>query len=347
MTTVRLLVFDLDGVILSELGYWRVADAAVRGLTEELGLKQAEGGAGPALGLIPLSVIDGLKARGVNSNWDLSEVMLTAILALGFERQEAETRAAISDAQADWAGQVSLWRAADWSGRDLDRMFLDFWAALGDRSGHSVRPAWSAYLSDRCRPIGQLADGQALRAVAHNRFQHELRALAPKPATIVPTEALKAGLKRVKSDGWTLGVATGRPRSEAVSALDALGLTDCFSPAHVVTFDEVAEAQRRIGGPPLGKPHPYCLLQAAYPNERAETLCAAHWQERPWLVYVGDAGSDLRCAQAAGAQSFMVLTGCADPDRSEERRQLFLSQGATRVERDVLGCLDALGGVPA
>ncbi|MFY7961643.1 MAG: HAD family hydrolase, partial [Elsteraceae bacterium] len=99
-----------------------------------------------------------------------------------------------------------------------------------------------------------------------------------------------------------------------------------------------------MGSTPLGKPHPYCLLQAAYPQESAETLCAAPWVERPWLVYVGDAGSDLGCAKAAGAQSWMVLTGCADPDRAEERRQLFQTQGATRVERDVLGCLESLVG---
>lgn len=344
MTDPRTLVFDLDGVILSERGYWRVADATLRGLTGELGLSQGEAGEGAALGVIPLAVIDGLKGRGVNSNWDLTEVMLTAILTLGFERQPSETRAAIAGARADWAGQVSLWRAADWSGRDLEGLFADFWIALGPRSGHAVPTAWVEFLTQRCAPIGQLAARQALRAAAHTRFQLELHTLAPKPETVVSRNALRAALQAASAAGWILGVATGRPRGEAINALDDLGLTDCFDPAHVVTFDEVAEAQRRIGPTPLGKPHPYCLLQAAYPNERAETLCAAAWVERPWLVYVGDAGSDLGCAQAAGAQSWMVLTGCADPDRAEDRRRLFLAQGATRVERDVLGCLESLVG---
>lgn len=344
MTNPRTLVFDLDGVILSERGYWRVADATLRGLTEELSLRQAEPGEDAALGLIPLAVIDGLKSRGVNSNWDLTEVMLTAILTLGFKRQPPETQAAIAGARADWAGQVSLWRAADWSGRDLDHLFADFWAALGERSGHDVPTAWVEFLAQRCSPIGQLAARQALRAAAHTRFQLELQALAPKPETVVSRNALRVALQAASGAGWILGVATGRPRGEAIGALDDLGLTDCFDPAHIVTFDEVAQAQRRIGATPLGKPHPYCLLQAAYPRERAETLCAAPRIERPWLVYVGDAGSDLGCAQAAGAQSWMVLTGCADPDRADDRRQFFLAQGATRVERDVLSCLESLVG---
>lgn len=344
MTNPRTLVFDLDGVILSERGYWRVADTTLRGLTGELGLAQGEAGEGAALGVIPLAVIDGLKGRGVNSNWDLTEVMLTAILALGFERQPPETQAAVTQARADWAGQVSLWRTADWSGRDLEGLFAEFWNALGERSGHAVPPAWVEFLAQRCGPIGALAARQALRAAAHTRFQLELHALAPKPETVVSRNVLRVALQAASAAGWTLGVATGRPRGEAIDALDDLGLTDCFNPAHVVTFDEVAEAQRRIGSTPLGKPHPYCLLQAAYPLERAEALCAAPQIERPWLVYVGDAGSDLGCAQAAGAQSWMVLTGCADPDRAEDRRQLFLAQGATRVERDVLGCLETLVG---
>jgi len=344
MTNARTLVFDLDGVILSERGYWRVADATLRGLTGELGLSQEEAGEGAALGLIPLAVIDGLKGRGVNSNWDLTEVMLTAILALGFERQPPEARVAIAEARADWAGQVSLWRAAEWSGRDLEALIAEFWLALGDRNGHAVPTAWIDYLRARCGPIGQLADRKALRGATHMRFQLELHALAPKPETIVPRNALRAALQAASEAGWTLGIATGRPRGEAIGALDDLGLTDCFDPAHVVTFDEVAEAQRRIGPTPLGKPHPYCLLQAAHPHESAETLCAGPRIERPWLVYVGDAGSDLGCAQAAGAQSWMVLTGCADPDQAEDRRRLFLAQGATRVERDVLACLESLVG---
>lgn len=357
MTNPRTLIFDLDGVILSERGYWRVADATLRGLLGELGLSQAAAGDGAALGLIPLAVIDGLKGRGVNSNWDLTEVMLTAILTLGFESQPAAAQAAIAERQADWAGpdwagpdwagQASLWRPAVWSGRDLEAMIADFWIALGARSGHDVQAAWIGFLTERRPAIGALAARQALRAAAHARFQRELRALAPKPETAVRRTDLRAALQAAASVGWVLGIATGRPRGEAIGALDQLGLTDCFDPAHVATFDEVAAAQRRIGPTPLGKPHPYCLLQAAYPGLAAEALLDLPRVERPWLIYVGDAGSDLACAQAAGAQSWMVLTGCADPAEAGARREMFLTRGATRVEDDVLGCLDALIGALA
>jgi phosphoglycolate phosphatase-like HAD superfamily hydrolase len=347
MTNSRTLIFDLDGVILSERGYWRVADATLRGMLGELGLTQAEPGQGAALGLIPLAVIDGLKGRSVNSNWDLTEVMLTAILTLGFERQPAAAQSAIASARADWAGQVSLWRPASWSGRELEALIAEFWVALGARSGHDVPTAWVGFLTERSPTLGALVGRQALRAAAHARFQRELQALSPTPETAVPRNDLRAALLAAAAAGWILGIATGRPRAEAIGALDALELTDCFDPAHVVTFDEVAAAQRRIGPTPLGKPHPYCLLQAAYPEMTAEALIAAPRLERPWLVYVGDAGSDLGCAQAAGAQSWMVLTGCADPAQAEARREMFLAQGATRVERDVLGCLDALIGAYA
>ncbi len=347
MSAPRTLIFDLDGVLLSERGYWRVADASLTGLLGELGLRQDGPGRGPAQGVIPLAVIDGLKGRGVNSNWDLTEVMLTAIMALGFAKQPPDAQHAIALARSDWAGQVSLWRPATWTGVELDALFDGFWTALGDVTGHGVPPAWLAYLSQSHGVVAELGGRQALQAATHTRFQLELQRLAPAPETLAPRSQLRAALQAASGAGLVLGVATGRPRAEAIGALDALGLTDCFDPAHVVTFDDVAAAQRRLGPTPLGKPHPYCLLQAAYPRQSAEALSAAAPEDRPWLIYVGDAGSDLGCAQAAGAQSWMVLTGCADPATAESRRAGFLAQGATRVETDVLACLDALIGALA
>jgi phosphoglycolate phosphatase-like HAD superfamily hydrolase len=334
MTAKRILIFDLDGVILSERDYWRVADATVQGLAGDLSLFQETPAVGPVLGVIPLAVIDGLKSRGVNSNWDLTLAMLMAVLALGLRRQTLEAQRAIVAAEHDWAGNVSLWQPAGWHGAEIEALFVDLWSALGQVSGHGVLPALNKAL-----PI---PGGTILSTTAHARFQQELAKLAPPPSSLVPLTPLRDALTAAAGAGFVLGVATGRPKAEAISALDHLGLTRLFDPSRLITFDAVAAAQRRLGGIPLGKPHPYCLLQAAYPECDAATLCGMEAEARPWLIYIGDAGSDLACAQAAGAQSWMVLSGCADPASADERRRVFLAGGATRVDPDVLGCLRGL-----
>ena len=331
MNAPRILIFDLDGVILSERDYWRVADATVQGLAGELSLFQETPAVGPALGVIPLAVIDGLKSRGVNSNWDLTVALLMAVLALGLRRQTPQAQRAIVTAEHDWAGNASLWQPVGWHGEELEALFADLWSVIGQASGHEVLPAISNSL-----PI---PGGTILSKTAFSRFQRELARLDPAPVSIVPLPPLRDALTAAAAAGFVLGVATGRPKVEAISALDHLGLTRLFDPSRLITFDAVAAAQRRLGGAPLGKPHPYCLLQAAYPECDAVALCGMAAESRPWRTYIGDAGSDLACAQAAGAQSWMVLSGCADPASADERRRVFLAGGATRVDPDVLGCL--------
>ncbi|MBC7224343.1 MAG: HAD hydrolase-like protein [Anaerolineae bacterium] len=111
--------------------------------------------------------------------------------------------------------------------------------------------------------------------------------LIPSPGTL---EAL--------AGRHTLAVATGRPRAEALHALETFGIAHCF--AAVVDLEDVQAAEEATGSGPLGKPHPYSLLEAARRAGAAAQSCA----------YVGDQPDDMRAArQAARTQPFLAI-GC-------------------------------------
>lgn len=100
-----------------------------------------------------------------------------------------------------------------------------------------------------------------------------------------------------------LGIATGRPRAEALLALERAGIRDLFR--SIVTLDDVEEAEeaeyrRRGKRVSLGKPHPYPLLEAVRRITDRPARCA----------YIGDIPDDVRAANRAKAELPFVSIGC-------------------------------------
>lgn len=92
-------------------------------------------------------------------------------------------------------------------------------------------------------------------------------------------------LKKLKAAGLKLGIATGRPRFEALYALKYFSIFDYFSA--VITMDEVKKAEREKCQS-LRKPHPFSLLESA--NRLGKGLRFA---------YVGDLPDDVLAAKQA------------------------------------------------
>ncbi len=131
-------------------------------------------------------------------------------------------------------------------------------------------------------------------------------------------EPMRMALRALQEQGYTLGIATGRPEKEALLPLKNYGLYSYFDEARVVTYTAVAraEAELREQGKPasLAKPHPYQFLRAADPSYRP----GQGQPQRGSFVVVGDSTSDVLGAHAAGALMIAVLTGA----RTAEARTL-------------------------
>ena len=108
-----------------------------------------------------------------------------------------------------------------------------------------------------------------------------------------------------------LGIATGRPRSQANYTLETDGIAGYFQ-ALVAHEDTVAaeEEQFKLTGQRinLAKPHPYTLLQAARQAIPPGGRCA----------YIGDTLDDVRAANAAKADMDFVSIGCLAPAEDKQ-----------------------------
>ncbi len=99
---------------------------------------------------------------------------------------------------------------------------------------------------------------------------------------------------------FPLGLVTGRPRAEAVYALQRLGFWPYFRV--LISHDEVAkEMARRRTDEPLGKPHPWPLQQAARKLDPTGRLP---------VVFLGDTVDDIRATVRLRSERTTVAVGC-------------------------------------
>ncbi len=107
------------------------------------------------------------------------------------------------------------------------------------------------------------------------------------------------------SASYQLGIVTGRPKSEAIYALEKMEVLHFFP--SLITMDDVHSKR--------GKPDPLVLKLAI------KELGSKRG------VYIGDNPDDMRAARAAG----LVPLGCLPPDFTDEDRETLLRAGAKKI----------------
>ncbi len=123
---------------------------------------------------------------------------------------------------------------------------------------------------------------ELFRAVEHKYSVHwKKRGLIEKERLIFKRRTLE---KLVES-GIRLGIATGRPRFEALFALKHFEIADLFDA--LTTMDDVKRAEREKKTP-LRKPHPFSIIATAKRIPKAKSF-----------LYVGDLPDDVLAANEA------------------------------------------------
>jgi phosphoglycolate phosphatase-like HAD superfamily hydrolase len=369
-TLNNLVIFDLDGVITSEEAYWDTAGLVLHELlysprywnvdnaiSAYRPAQTAEESRHISRETLPESLIVGLKARSVNSNWDTCYagfcLYLIALLSL------VPDRASLLLLRPEDEGWIATFRQqlvhVDPTRVNAAALQpLDVPTLQGYR-GVELLQRFNALASEVLDvPIdGVFARYSPSWKFCQNLFQEwylgeelytQIYGHAPaqpgKPGCILfeqpllPVEQIRATLEALRAQGYTLGVATGRPGPEAILPLKNYGLWHYFAEEHIVTDAEVerAETRMRAAGKPMSlvKPHPFPFLAAADPAyEPGQPL-----PPRANFVVVGDTPSDVQGAHAAGALSIAVLTGArTDEARTmlEQSRPDFIVSDMTQV----------------
>jgi phosphoglycolate phosphatase-like HAD superfamily hydrolase len=354
-STLRLLIFDLDGVITSEQKYWNTARLTVWQLLcqpQYLGIKEYFGpgleqpGRVIAAGdrLINTDFITELKNRAVNSNWDLTFFVFSLHL-IAILQQAGLPAAALETGQIAEIG-VSL---AD---RSLhiahsQPIIQQFWQATRQLQGTAVQ----AYLPTFARQVlgtdlEIFRDHGQLWILCYENFQvwYEGRCgyQLPDDETVLELASIRNLLAQL-SQSYQLGIATGRPRRETIDPLTAMGLIEYFAPERIVTYDEVLAAEAMLTAPiKLGKPHPFIVLKAIYPELSTDELLSLQ-STHPSVAYIGDAASDVAAALAAGCHSIGVLTGFGED--LDYKRQLLADKGCHQIIPSILSLPAALANL--
>ena len=121
-------------------------------------------------------------------------------------------------------------------------------------------------------------------------------------------------LRHLHSEGWTLGVATGKSDRGLASTLAANDLADLFSTLHT--------ADRHPS-----KPHP-AMLHAAMEDAMAEHADT---------VMIGDTTFDIEMAQAAGVRAVGVSWGYHGADELLAAGAVAVAQNVNELERLIIG----------
>lgn len=379
----NVVVFDLDGVITSEQAYWDTAGLVlhellysprywnITGADSYVPVVSAEESRRVSRATFPEHVIVSLKARSVNSNWDTCYVgfcvyLLDLLASLPDSssllplqpwdeqwtacfRSQLATYRGYRDIDIDVFGRLDAAEFRGFTGLALLDRFDEYASVV---LGLPIADVFGRY-SRSWKFCANLFQEWYLGEELYTRQYQHAPAQAGKPGCIhfeqplLPVEQLHSTLAALKQQGYTLGVATGRPGEEAILPLKNYGLYDYFDAQRIVTHAEVAlaEAKLREHGDttPLVKPHPYQFLRAADPDYQPGQPLPAQGS----FIVVGDTTSDVLGAHAANALMVAVLTGALTQEARtllEQSQPDFMVEDITHVPA-LLASLDDLATI--
>ena len=302
MEQLKLLIFDLDGVITSETKYWNTSRLTVWELIcgeQYLGISDYFGESREVetrlveIGdrLIPNTFIYELKSRAVNSNWDLTFFVVSLHLVALFNEFQKSADNRFYDIlnkplslPAKFQELGKLLSNFEYTDEISNNLIKQFWQETTSLRGTAVVEYVGSFSKKMLGFAIPGCEGKGeLWQLCYQNFQDWYEGKKgyqlPDDETVVEVNKIDAALKLLRdSGGFNLAIATGRPRNEVIEPMTALGLLKYFDPQRIVTYDEVLEAESILSATnhpnnqqiKLGKPHPFVLFKAVYPEEKVE-----------------------------------------------------------------------------
>ena len=334
------VLFDLDGVITSEVTYWKTAALTVYEYFYEdleLNCEYCYENADAIMERVfsYQKTIITLKSLGVNSNWDLAYAVIMATDILKSEGlEEEDVFHEISDFLED--KNVLAPELLDVLAEEYEGLFHypEGYAKKGGEFYQEIVRKFQHWY------LGDTAYVQAYGAAA--TVPKGDKGLIDTEEPLLGLQDTRALLSKLKEKGYSLGIGSGRPDAELYRPLQNWGVLQFFSQERIVGYDAIMKWQNAYQyamgtGESLVKPHPFQYIKGALGDE----FTLEHLEHHPdfgHVLVVGDALCDLMAAKAAGCRFCAVLTGVDGKDA----REFFHSMGADFILDDATCLTDIL-----
>ena len=344
---MKTIIFDMDGVVTSEEGYWRAAFSSILDLAAFFGHEGSKAALFSSdYNEVPWSlslnrqVIGSVKRFRINTCWDLCHVAAIGLLQelCLFDHENISRILSV-----DWSAPLTSVISCSWPEGYLinqNRLLQSVVSQKNDTMGFELMDHFAGLVPE-LKPL--LVRSGVIWEWLYFRFQdwfNGSEGLYPKQGIVhgeqlvVDPILLCSVLASLQADGWRLTIATGRPRGELLPTLERSEVLSYFDSRAIVTHDDVVKAQDDLKPiSPLGKPHPFQFLKALYPSHSDFSLisCQTGFAKRPQVIVVGDTSSDISAGVAIGAITVGVLSGASGPDGEAGLRK----EGADHIIADV------------
>ncbi len=322
------IIFDLDGVITSELSYWYAAALTayellvsheyygVAGIDREWIRKQYK--EVYATVMCGGRTVKAVKRLGVNTNWDLCHIVFCVSKYLNPD---------LASLDCEHFQSVCMFI------ENIDMKAPELYDAISGL----VEQACPEYEEGHFKRSGEFFEKE-LCSVFDEWYLgcEEFEGLKEDEELLLEAEEIEKVLKELSENGIRLGIGTGRPREEAEYPLEKEGLYKYFDKNLVATYDEIKDAEDALKlSKPLAKPDPFVFLKAALgENHSDQDLVEGNYTygELERTLIVGDALSDLIAANKGGFDFLAVLTGV----EGEEARGMFEENKADYITGSIL-----------
>lgn len=279
-------------------------------------------------------ILNAMKSRGLNSNWDMLFIVLSIHLIDLLKTLSAEDREAfltahpftdvtlqevgdlVSKQQVDFIKPLHFIENAESGKTQIYRDLRNYAAEQLDTEHTELfeirSPLWEIsqevfqewYLGYR---LYRKVEEKTPRSDFKTGYIYQEEELAD-------AKEIQVLLKDLEEAGYKLAVATGRPRTETLVPFEDKGFLKYFDESHIVSASEVLKAEEQFPElKPLGKPNPFCYIAAYNGNQLDQYQNYAQQQDQVFrdeeIYIVGDSLADLFSAETTGATFIGTLTG--------------------------------------
>ena len=368
---MKKVIFDIDGVLLSEERYFDVSALTVweilyspsyMGLTAEQEdfdpVSVTEGQIASCRNIVwgHDELLSWLKARGINSNWDMVHADLITVLWIMGEtyqkRSDGERLDLVFHTPEDVkkAGKELMglpipkaeevlrkWEETVPNGMQGEEVIHYLAKAIENTFAHGA--PWAELRSDFWKihteafQAWYLGDDCFISLMHHVPYSSGKPGFLMREVPLAPQSAIKSLFIRLKEMGYELGIATGRAREEMEIPFKMFHWYEEFDPKYMATASDAVESAAILGGSVLDKPNGFIFSCAIFGRDRNHYEAYSQERMKPSAqdrVYVcGDSYSDVIGSHRAGASCIGILTGLEGKDAIP----MFEKEGVPYVEK--------------
>jgi phosphoglycolate phosphatase-like HAD superfamily hydrolase len=349
---IKTILFDVDGVLLSEEHYFDASALTVWEMLNSrnyLGLQSEKFKTNYSEDEIKDiretvfendKVLKFLKSRGLNANWDMIYLsfchqlinLLTQVKDSEFEQINNWCQAPINREVLVEIGKVlsnyqvevdfSLFTVEFSRSKATKQELLSYLNELAkEKLGVETSIFNKGELWSVCEHVSQewyVGDEHVLASTGRPSVQPGKKGFLANETTLAPRQEIDELFQFLNASGFTIGIGTGRPELETIQPFQHLDWLRHFDENRIVTADEVLKAEQELPErKSLSKPHPFTYIMGLRGKEVSVQDCLTTplpIDNAETVVVVGDSLADLLAARQLGCQFAAVLTGLSGKD---------------------------------